>query len=133
MQFFKSYLGNKRFVYDSLRDLANEPDLFELTLDVIIDINSAGLLEETLKQILQEQDSGSDVKQVINCYLVANTEAKNQANNYILTFFKNRLQKLLEELKMTKAVSAADSKTLSNLKEQIENLLEEIDSEIKKK
>lgn len=132
MQFFKTYLGNKKFVYDSLRDLSNEPDLFELTLDVIIDINSAGLLEETLKQILQELLDGKDIEQVINSYLAANAEAKSQANNYILNFFKNRIQKLLEELEKTEAINEADSKMLSSLKKQMENLLEEINLELKK-
>ena len=132
MQFFKTYLGNKKFVYDSLRDLSNEPDLFELTLDVIIDINSAGLLEETLEQILQELLNGKDIEQVINSYLAANAEAKSQANNYILNFFKNRIQKLLEELEKTEAINKADSKMLSSLKKQMENLLEEINLELKK-
>lgn len=132
MQFFKTYLGNKKFVYDSLRDLSNEPDLFELTLDVVIDINSAGLLEETLEQILQELLNGKDIEQVINSYLAANAEAKNQANNYILNFFKNRTQKLLEELEKTEVINKADSKTLSSLKKQMENLLEEINLELKK-
>lgn len=132
MQFFKTYLGNKKFVYDSLRDLSNEPDLFELTLDVIIDINSAGLLEETLEQILQELLDGKDIEQVINSYLAANAEAKNQANNYILNFFKNRTQKLLEELEKTEAINKTDSKMLSSLKKQMENLLEEINLELKK-
>lgn len=132
MQFFKTYLGNKKFVYDFLRDLSNEPDLFELTLDVIIDINSAGLLEETLEQILQELLDGRDIEQVINSYLAANAEAKSQANNYILNFFKNRIQKLLEELEKTEAINEADSKMLSSLKKQMENLLEEINLELKK-